>query len=234
MAKWSTFGVRLVVVIALLCVVNSLDLHGWQRWVVLIALLVLAGICMRHPIPASLRYVGVALLFAICGDLSAEHLLSGFPDHWVTMLPIPFAVLCVVLFLRTWRAVFAVPLIVAVWLASSWVADFVGMDSRYDLAPGCVGGLIGGIGLVLCVSTCYGRLISPKYLFGGAVIGSVGALAFAPWVTLFKSHLNSYTPNPPLLAFAIWQAAMGTYLYAICTNADKKAQAEGSTRANAA
>ena len=233
MAKWSTFGVRLVIVIAILCVVTSLDLRGWQRWVVLIASLVLACICMRYQIPASLRYVGVALLFAICGTMSATHLLSSGwePTQVHMMFAVPFALLCAVLFLRTGRIILAAPLMIAVWVAACVAATWTGMARAQDVfSPVYVGGIVGGLGLVLCASICYWRLILPKYLFGGAVIGAVSALPFAPWLRLYTSHLNSPPPTPPLLAFAIWQAAVGTYLYAICTEAsEKKWPAESTT-----
>jgi hypothetical protein len=89
--------------------------------------------------------------------------------------------------------------------------------------PGCLGGLIGGLGLVLCVGTCYRRLLSPRYLLRGAAIGTLAALPFALWAWLFMRQ-DYGSRNVAPFAFAIWQAAMGRYLYAICTDADKKAQ----------
>lgn len=187
-------------------------------------------------IPWPRRYVVVALLFAICGALSAAYLLpSRFPDRVPMILPIPFALLCALLFLHTLRAVFAVPLIVAVWLIAYSVTFFVGfLGASIVPVPLFLGGFISGIGLVLCVSTCRRRLLSRKYIFRGAKISTIGALAFAPWLWSFLANLNNYRPPQWLLicAFAIWQATVGTYLYAIYTGIAKGAQPEGSQRVN--
>ena len=87
------------------------------------------------------------------------------------------------------------------------------------------GGIIGGLGCVLSISTCYGRLLSPDYLFRGAGVGAVSALAFGPWLVSFYLHIGSpVDPLQPslLFAFAVWQAAVGTYLYSICTGNDEE------------
>ena len=190
-------------------------------------------------VAAALRYGGVAVTFAICGAGSSILLLAPDRDGFLyaiipKLLPVPFALLCTLLFLRMWRALFAIPLIAAVWFVAKFTAVSlaVRLGTVGDREAVCVGGLIGGLGLVLCVSTCYGRLLSPKYLFCGAVIGCFSALSFAPW--LRTTYPNSDGPDPLfLLAFAIWQAAVGTYLYAICTAANQEAQPEGSQGANA-
>jgi len=126
------------------------------------------------------------------------------------------------LFKRNWRVVLAIPLIVAIWPVSLRAAGMAMVNggryfSPHDvLSPACVGGLIGGVGLVLCASVCCGRLLSPKYILGGAIVGSLSALSFVPWL---RSDMNSYPSQ--LLAFAIWQGAVGTYLYTICAHAQK-------------
>jgi len=190
------------------------------------------------PVSSGLLYAGVVLLFAVCGACSAAFLSSSgystFPDQIPPMLPIPFALLCALLFMRSWRAIVAVPLMVAVWVIAFMAAGSVGMLSHDVLAPGCVGGLIGGVGLVLCAATCHRRLLSPMYVFGGAVIGSLSALEFVPWVSLYYSHLGR--PDDPrgdlelplMLAFAIWQVAVGAYLYKIARDSDEEAQPRDS------
>ena len=132
---------------------------------------------------------------------------------------VPFAGCCALLFLRTWRVILVVFLIGAVWLVAENSAAYLLVrggvaGSRSGI---CVGGLIGGVGLVLSGSTCYRRLLSPKYIFGGAVIGSMGALP----LTFFLDRNGP--PSLWVLGFAIWQAGIGTYLYAICTSANKQA-----------
>jgi hypothetical protein len=179
------------------------------------------------------RYLAVALLFAICGALTARYLLTSgwwvFPRQIRTTPAVPFALLCAILCLRTWRIVFAVPLMVGVWYVSARAGDFVGtvFAPHFPILPGCVGGFIGGVGLVLSAATCYGQRISPKHVFRGAVVGVISALPFAFWTAVYTSNVMS--PHDvearPLLvpAFAIWQAGVGTYLYAICTDANRRA-----------
>ncbi|MGA7926082.1 MAG: hypothetical protein WCA20_08805 [Candidatus Sulfotelmatobacter sp.] len=185
-------------------------------------------------IPTQVRYVAVALLFALCSVVCVPHFLSEFPflpSLSDRMLPLPFALLCAVLFLRTWRLIFAVPLMFGVWFVSVGVGFYVGVIvARYSLSllPGCAGGLIGGVGLVLCVATCYPRLFSWRQLLRGAAVGAVGAFPFTFWVAkYFDSNSSSATvvARPLLLcAFVIWQVTVGTYLYAICTEANRNIQ----------
>jgi hypothetical protein len=183
-----------------------------------------------------LQHVVVPLLFAICGACSAAYLLSSgglrFPAHMPKMLPIPFALLCALLFLRKPWVVFAVPFIIGVWPIAYLAALYSVMVSGPLLVlPVCVGDLIGGLGLVLCVSTCDRRLLSSKYIFRGAKIGAVSALGFVPWLWWFYANLNSTAPPQWLLicAFAIWQGAVGKYLYEICTDTNRKeSHSEGS------
>ena len=147
------------------------------------------------------------------------------------MLPVPFALLCALLFLHKLRAVLAVPLIIAVWPIAYYASFYLGLVSGPLLFPACVGGFIGGLGLVLCVSVCYRPLLSAEYVFRGAKIGAVSALAFVPWLWSFFANLNSGDPPQWLLtgAFAIWQAAVGTYLYAICYRADYETKTTDSS-----
>lgn len=170
---------------------------------------------------APLRYAVVATLFAICGDWSAQ--FFGDQASQVHRFSVPFALLSALLFLRKRMVIVALPLMVAVWHVAYMAAIALGFElgSEDYLFPPLVGGLIGGLGLVLCAATCHRRLIAPYYLFGGSVIGVVSALPFGVWLRYHYLHLND--PHNPLQllyirrACAIWQAAVGTYLYAICT-----------------
>lgn len=176
----------------------------------------------------SVRYGGVALLFAVCGACSAAYLLRWFPwfpgNPKPMLLPVPFALLCALLFLHQWRAIIAVPLMVAVWALAYASAKMLGMASPMFLGPG-FGGFIGGVGLVLCAATCYRRLFSRKYTFRGSVVGSVSALAFAPWASLGNTELDGREPTL-VFAFAIWQAVVGTYLYASVYRLDVESAVE--------
>jgi hypothetical protein len=179
----------------------------------------------------------VASLFAVCGALSAACLISpAFPDRLPIKLPIPFVLICAALFMRTTKVILAIPFMIATWAIAYSAAYMLGLELGFVLAPlrfyipiwllpGCVSGFIGGFGLALCVSICYSRLLSR--MFGGALIGTISGLAFAPWLWFFCK--NGYSPLWLLIgAFAIWQSVEGTYLYAICTSnvARKEAQLE--------
>lgn len=181
-------------------------------------------------VPAPLRYVCVALLFAICGASAAQFLAGDFPGHFPVILPAPFAILCALLFWRSSRSILAVLLMFFVWPIAFWITYYSGFFTGDVLSPLCVGGFIGGLGLALCLSICNARLFSLKYLFGGGVIGCLSAMSFVPWLRLFYAHNNSgLSEHQPtlLFAFAIWQAAVGTYLYAICAATTKNAKLEG-------
>lgn len=161
---------------------------------------------ISHPI--ALRYVGVALLFGISGACSV---------YLGALFSVPFALLCALLFLRQWRAIVTVPLMVVVMFVAAAAEDIVASVGDDGVSPFCVAGAIAGFGLVLCVAMCRRSLFSQRYTFRGAVVGCVSALAFVP---CFK-HVRGFVfgsldvREPALLplAFAIWQAAVGTYLY---------------------
>lgn len=182
---------------------------------------------------AGLKSCSVAVLFAACGAGSSATLLPHFPNKFELGFAIPFALLCALLFMRMRRAVFAVPLMIAVWLISSFAAFSVGMSTHASLFPGMVGGFIGALGLVLCVAICYPSLFSMKYLAFGALIGFLCGALFGPWARVYMATEFSMSTNPdvplsqmPVMAFAVWQAAVGTYLYALCLYAKRKASAQ--------
>lgn len=183
---------------------------------------------------AASRYVGVAILFAACGAWQARFFPYGGEALSVRTLQIPFALLCAVLFLRTVKAILAVPLIVVVWVLAWKTAVWLGMElgSEDHLTPMCVGGFVGGLGLALCAAICHRRSLSLFSLLGAGFTGCVAALPFGLWLRSYYLNLHGAAdPLQPLrlqYAFAIWQAAVGTYLYAVCTQAKKKAQQEKS------
>jgi len=176
-----------------------------------------------------LKSLTVGILFAACGAGSSATLLLHFPGNLDLRFAVPFALLSALLFIRTRRAFFAVPLMIAVWAISSPSAYFVGMFTRMSLAPGLIGGFIGALGLVLSVAICYPSLFSVKYFALGASIGTLCGALFEPWVKVYVATDFRMSTNPnvalgqiPVTAFAVWQAALGTYLYALCAYAKKK------------
>jgi hypothetical protein len=156
-------------------------------------------------VPLPVRWIGVALLFALCFCVISR-LLGDY--GWVP--GISFALCCALLFLHSWRAVFAVPLMAALYIASVWV--FLLTPKAFDLHY-YISGLVGGVGLVLCAAICYPRLLSPRYLCCGGALGAICVLPFERW------SVSTST--------AIWQAFVGTYLYAICTRVNRKAMHDG-------
>lgn len=156
-------------------------------------------------IPLPVRWIGGAILFAVCFCVSVR--LFG-DNVWVP--GITFALCSALLFLHSWRAVFAVPLIVALYIASVWV--FFLTPKSYGLHY-YISGLVGGVGLVLCAAICYPRLLSPRYFCFGGVLGAICGLPFQWWSDSTST--------------AIWQAVVGTYLYAICTGINGKANHDG-------
>lgn len=89
---------------------------------------------------------------------------------------------------------------------------------RHAALAAAVGGAIGGLGLALATATVHDHLFFPWLLLGAAFASAVFALPFGNWIAVGFHEGNSL--NDPLqqrrfeYALAIWQAAMGTYLYA--------------------
>jgi hypothetical protein len=162
---------------------------------------------------------GILILFALCGAGSAVISFNHFPEGSF-FFPLPFAILCALLFLRR---VVVVPLIMLVWYVSYFCAPGSGVVLPIAVGlvrsalPCIVGGLIGGAGLVLCASNCLRWLASAKYIAAGATLGICTAFSFLPSVKELELNLNQGFVHTPVLAFALWEAMMGTYSYAVCT-----------------
>jgi hypothetical protein len=71
-----------------------------------------------------------------------------------------------------------------------------------------------------------------KYFVIGALLGSISGLSFASWTQLYyATDLNlgpMAGPPTPIIAFAIWQASVGTYLYWICLHAKQSSVAKNT------
>jgi hypothetical protein len=162
------------------------------------------------------------------------------------LLPIPFALLCAGLFPRMRPAEAAVPLMVVVFplaflaevmsnsLALSYLPSlYPRFPVRVGVLVGCVGGLVGGftLTLVLCFFMCVWRksgeqlkrLLSAKYLFGGAVLGFIGAIPLELNASSLLINGVEGTRRGEAVGFSIWQMLVGTYLHIVYTYADRKA-----------
>lgn len=171
-----------------------------------------------------LKCVGVFLLFAFCGAGSA---LTAFyhssAEGFSFFFPLPFALLCAVLFLRRsqegHRFIFVVPLIMATWYLSQFCAAIT-----FGQYP--VGGFIGGTALVLCAGICCPEAASVRFIAAGALIGLFSSLSFLPWFDQYEWIFSQGYGSRPVLAFAFWEAMMGTYLYVVCMRITDRALVE--------
>ncbi len=182
------------------------------------------------PIERLLKAAGVALLFALCGAWS-----SSFMDaegNGTLTVAIPFAFLMLGLLRgRVAARLLTLPLVAFVWFIAYVGAMLASRDHTF-LAMS-VGGAIGGLGVTLCAAIGRRRLLSPKYLIAAAAIGGVSALPFGFWLRVSDRRAwGGPDPAQPLrlrLSFAIWQAAVGTYLYMVCTQLKKDNPPEDSS-----
>lgn len=162
--------------------------------------------------------IGVVLaasLFALCGVLSSHLYADGGTN--AGFLGVPFALVCALLLVRKTPAFLIVPMIALLWVFARITATWAVMKTSDDYLPMGLAGLVGGCGIAVALGITYPHLLSRARLAGAAVIGFSAALSFGPWLESFRLHINS-TPDPlqPMRlesAFAIWQAAVGTYVY---------------------
>jgi hypothetical protein len=179
------------------------------------------------------KVLGVAALYALGGVLSAylpdwaERVFKGFAlSAGDVLTPLAFALISAALFLRSWRAVAAVPLNCAAWVAAYHIAVRVygsgGLYFGKAYFATCLAGLAGGLGVALADSICCTRLLAPIRLIAAGFIGAVVGLPFGFSVD------NGNVPWVSPCSFAIWQASVGTYLYYVCTQSRQRAEVVGS------
>lgn len=187
--------------------------------------------------PRRLAVLGVVLLFGLCGLLSGRFFeVNG---GWRTLLlPIPFGVAAAFLFLRSAKAILVVPLYALVWT----MAYFVAMDMaisrtpQSDYIPMCLAGLVGGLGVCLASGIVNRCLLSRRYLLAACLVGCVAALPFGLWLgeihraLSINAHEDALQATRLLCSFAIWQAAVGAYLYVVCTGWKRKQDAGAGFR----
>ena len=91
------------------------------------------------------------------------------------------------------------------------------MTTGDDYLPMGLAGLLGGWGITMAIGISHRHLLSGWRLTGAAVTGFLAALTFGPWLESFTLRINtvpdSLQPKRLKFAFAIWQAAVGTYIY---------------------
>jgi len=179
---------------------------------------------------AGTKNAGVGVLFGLCGAWSQNQFPQG-ADHMSPYFALPFGVLCWLLCSRGLLGILSAVASMVVYSVAWWSAGALGFGLNIPIGgfyflPTCVGGLVGGAGLALMFGIVRPRLLS-RWLRVAAV-GAVAALPFGSWLTMHVRCLNGVEePQQPirlLWSFAIWQAAVGTYLYAICAWDAERAQ----------
>lgn len=141
---------------------------------------------------------------------------------------IPFALLCVALFLRSRRAWVSVILNAAVWpgasyltyIAGSWAFRTFGETGHrtagFVIFP--LAGALGAVGVTLADAIVCRRLFAPRCLAIAAGLGAIGVcLARLP----FDASL--YNALEELATVVVWQAFVGTYLYWECAERGRTA-----------
>jgi hypothetical protein len=169
--------------------------------------------------PLALRIVGAigaAAVFALCGAWSSG--LYSDRGTEASFLGVPFALLCTLLMVRKGTALLILPAIAVLWPIARFAATGAAMVSGDDYWPMGLGGLIGGWGIAVAIGIAHRQILSRWRLAGAAAIGYVAGLSFGPWLTYYRLRINSVPdhlqPTRLRYAFAIWQAAVGTYVLA--------------------
>ncbi len=167
---------------------------------------------------------GVMVLFASCGAGSELFVLKyGRLAASGVVLPLSFPLLCALLLTRTRKALLVFPLMIAAELVAATLTAYLILATLMFhisslVIPVFLGGAVCGAGVTASCAVQYRQLLSRSRLLGAALVGGLAALPFSPLVAPFGR------PDPRLvaLAFAIWEAAVGTYLYAMCTSTRKE------------
>jgi hypothetical protein len=156
-----------------------------------------------------LKLIHTAVLFAGAGALSEVLMGTVLTKTFLGVAPavIPFAILAVVLCVRPvkWMPVVAI-LICAVWAGAFWLA--VALDRANSHANIFAAGLVGALGVAISTAIGCRKLIRARPV---CLLSAAGALAAAPfqWSGFTESDAGMAA------AFAIWQAVVGTLLYAL-------------------
>jgi hypothetical protein len=156
-----------------------------------------------------LKLIIAALLFAGAGALT--ELLAGTPltKTFLGVAPavLPFAILAALLCVRPALLMPLVAILIcAVWAGAFWLA--VAFDRGDSYLNMFAAGLVGGLGVAVATSIGCRRLIHVRPL---CLLTVTGTLAAAPF------HWQAFPQEDAAMicAFAIWQSAVGTLLYAL-------------------
>jgi hypothetical protein len=156
-----------------------------------------------------LKLILAAVLFAGAGILSELLMDTAFTKTFLGNAPavLPFAILAVILCVRPTLLMPVVAILLClVWAGAFWVA--VALDNRTPHLNMYAAGLIGGLGVAVSTAMGCRKLIRARPLLLLAAAGAIAAVPFQ--FPLFGSDWMNMAG-----AFAIWQAVVGTLLYAM-------------------
>jgi hypothetical protein len=157
-----------------------------------------------------LKLILAAILFAGAGVLTP--LLTDLPLVRTSLgnapAVLPFAILAAILCVRP---VLTMPVVAVlhclVWTGAFWLAVYLDSDAPHwnMLAAG----LVGGLGVALSTAIGCPKLWRIRAILALAATGAVAAVPF-------EMQLFTQGPDASMMwPFAIWQAAVGTLLYAL-------------------
>ena len=157
-----------------------------------------------------LKLILAAVLFAGAGVLSEMLMDTAVTKTLLGVAPavLPFAILAAILCVRPALRMPAVAILLClVWTGAFWVA--VALDHTIPHANMCAAGLVGGLGVAASTAIGCRKLIHIRPLLLLAAAGAVAAVPFQ--LPLFTQGSDMDMAG----AFAIWQAVVGTLLYAM-------------------
>jgi hypothetical protein len=168
----------------------------------------------------SIKILAVACVFAVA-DAGVSRLVALPIKSWNVHVGVVFALVGYLLFWRSRRIVLVAPLVVLIWIAAFYSTFVITAENAPGLTKTLVsvlvGGAVGGAGLGICESI-YSKRMAPGGLVVSTLIGCVAALPFWAWNTIYISNLDYSNKSQErillTIAFAVWWAVMGAYLYA--------------------
>ena len=166
-----------------------------------------------------------AILFTISGVLTAGIFVvpnshDGFINLAILATPIPYAIASALLYVGdsgVVEALGSVSLVIGSWLAAYCIA-FTSMFI-FGPYPGLLpAGAVGGLGIAVATGFHSPALNSRTCRVTASIIGGVLGLLCGNLI------LMPAQPNlgPARIGFALWQSAVGTYLYAMALQPQKK------------
>jgi uncharacterized membrane protein len=156
-----------------------------------------------------LKLILAAVLFAGAGVLSELLMDTALTKTFLGVAPavLPFAILAAILCVRpAIRMPVVAVLLCLVWACAFWVA--LALDRQIPHANMYAAGLVGGLGVGAATAIGCRKLVNARPLLLLAAAGAIAAMPFQ--FPFFGSDWMNMAG-----AFAIWQAVVGTLLYAM-------------------